>query len=193
MPLLSWMLLSPFGLPRLKWLQKNTAARGTTAAMRHEVAAGLVPWHFHGRNLLWLHDPLVLLSSAWLRWTGRIASPALNHWLFTGIAPLHTSVCPPGCQLPVPVGKNWQERLALSQDAPPPLEQVACRGTGGRVGVALCLLDLPRWDCMSRRRSAELVRVYHFQRAGWCGCPRAALCRRGWACELALRKSNARS
>lgn len=127
MPLVSQVSLGSFGLSRLKWLQKTTAAwgttaaRGTTAAVRHEIAccsaAGCLPRHIHSRNPLWVHDPSVLLPSASLRGAGRIASPALNHWLFTGIAPL----CVLEDALPAAScwWKNWQEGLALSQDGLP--------------------------------------------------------------------------
>lgn len=96
--------------------------------------------------------------------------------LYWNCPTLRTGGCPPGCQLPVPAGerigkKGWPCLRMASHS-----EWVADSGTGGRVSMALHLLDLPRWNCISRRHTIALVQVYHFQYVGWCRCPCAALC-----------------
>lgn len=113
MPLLSQVLLGSFGLSQLKWLQNRTAVQDTIAAVRHELApsstAGCILWHFNKRKPPWLHDLLVLLSFGCLRKAGRIASPVLNHWLYTGIAflcVLEYALPAASCLLPVPVGES---------------------------------------------------------------------------------------
>lgn len=134
-----------------------------------------------------LHDPLVLLSSC-SGWTRRLcqysAESLALHW---NCPTLHTGFCLPGCQLPVAVGarigrKGWPcPRMCL------PLQVSSSLGSQSWLCCAEAVLtvhgSLHSCGCIP-----SIVQVLPCAAPGPSGQKWG-----GWACEIALRKSSARS